>query len=151
MGKASVARKDSPKPVGPKSRPSIEDPAVLKRVVEALRSGLSIRKIGTTLDPSLYPEPMNMYYGLYRGDEIATALNDARSVGQEAAIDETRDIANEETNADNVLVSRLRINTYQWIAAKLNPRRYGDRTQVAATDVDGGPVIPVINITVSKT
>ena len=43
-------------------------------------------------------------------------------------------------NSEHVQRSRLRIETRKWIAAKLKPKKYGDKVNVEATGKDGAPL-----------
>jgi hypothetical protein len=43
-------------------------------------------------------------------------------------------------NAENVNRSRLRVDARKWVAAKLKPKKYGDKVQNELTGADGGAI-----------
>jgi len=43
-------------------------------------------------------------------------------------------------NKEHVLRSKLRVDTRKWAASKLEPKKYGDSSQLKLTDGDGGPI-----------
>jgi hypothetical protein len=44
-------------------------------------------------------------------------------------------------NAENVNRSRLRVDSMKWLLAKLQPKKYGDKTTHELTGADGGPIL----------
>jgi hypothetical protein len=50
-------------------------------------------------------------------------------------------------NGEAINRSRLRVDTRKWIAAKLKPKKYGDKTQTEVTGPDGKDLIPEMNET----
>ena len=62
----------------------------------------------------------------------------ARVLQADAMDDMILDTANASTS-ETAAADRVKIGAYQWRAGRLNPKRYGDRQQVAPTDVDGEP------------
>ncbi len=61
------------------------------------------------------------------------------SIADEATGDTTTDKDGKETvNHEHIQRSRLRVDTRKWIAAKLLPKRYGDKMQ--HTGEGGGPI-----------
>lgn len=91
----------------------------------------------------------------------------AREIQAEVMADELQEIADdgkndwmERKNANGESVgwvengealrrSQLRISTRQWIAAKLLPKKYGDKQQLEHTGPDGGPVKAEIDVNLS--
>lgn len=47
----------------------------------------------------------------------------------------------ETTEGDMIEHRRLQVDARKWIAAKLKPRRYGERLNTEHTGLDGGPII----------
>jgi hypothetical protein len=45
-----------------------------------------------------------------------------------------------ELNSENIQRSRVRIDTRKWLLSKMLPRIYGDKSEVALTGPNGGPV-----------
>lgn len=52
----------------------------------------------------------------------------------------------EATNADVVQRSKLMIDTRKWLAGKLRPKKYGDKTLMEVTGNDGGPIVSSIDV-----
>ncbi|MBR1206601.1 MULTISPECIES: terminase small subunit protein [unclassified Bradyrhizobium] len=50
------------------------------------------------------------------------------------------DDGNEMTNHDVIARSRLRVDSRKWLAARLAPRKYGDKITQEHTGADGGPI-----------
>ena len=48
-----------------------------------------------------------------------------------------------------VQLARLRVETRKWYAAKIAPKKYGERPQ-AQSDGEDAPVVPVITVTIAK-
>lgn len=81
-------------------------------------------------------------------DEIQ-AIADEPMIGQRVTVSGTgRKKKREVVTADMIEHRRLRVDTRKWIASKLKPRAYSDRTTLQ--NPDGTPVncVPVINLTV---
>lgn len=53
----------------------------------------------------------------------------AKELAQDAQVDEMRELADTAT-AENWQVRRLQIDTRKWTAARLAPKKYGDRQQI---------------------
>jgi len=87
----------------------------------------------------------------------------ARDVQIEAFMDECIDIADDSSqdwmdkelkNGETVRVvdyehinrSRERIDVRKWFAARMKPKKYGDKIQQEITGKDGKDIIPIINI-----
>lgn len=47
---------------------------------------------------------------------------------------------NEATNHDVIARSRLRVDSRKWLAARMSPKKYGDKVAVEASGPDGGPI-----------
>jgi hypothetical protein len=45
-----------------------------------------------------------------------------------------------ELNGENIQRSRVRIDTRKWLLSKMLPKVYGDKSEVAVTGANGGPV-----------
>ena len=50
-------------------------------------------------------------------------------------------------NHDHIARSRLRVEARKWWAAKVNPKKYGDSTQIKHADADGNKLdtAPLVN------
>ena len=56
-------------------------------------------------------------------------------------------IADEETDPHR---ARVRCDARKWVAARIDPKNYGDKSTTALTGADGVPLIPVLNVVLSK-
>lgn len=84
-----------------------------------------------------YPSAATMYRQMARDPAFATSIARAREAQQDHEADKCIEMADQAT-AEDWQVVKLRIWARQWRAAKLAPKRYGDK--VALTGGDGGPV-----------
>ena len=81
----------------------------------------------------------------------ADGLKQWETTLKDIALDESRDYltkGNGDTvgNTTAVLRDRLKIDTYKWLMAKMEPKKYGESIKQEVSGPDGGPV-PMINIT----
>ncbi len=80
----------------------------------------------------------------WRGDRSEFATKYARA--REAQGDYMDDLIYDEALActtENFQVARVRIGAYQWRAAKLKPREYGERQSVELSGPEGAPLASV--------
>jgi hypothetical protein len=120
----------------PPFRPNPKDPGILDRLCEGIISGDSITKVCKPLD---MPDYTMVYRVMASDPEFAKAIAQARVAQQEAEIDKMIDIADAATEK-TAQVAKLQIWARQWRAAKLAPKKYGDRIQTEVTGADGGPI-----------
>jgi hypothetical protein len=62
---------------------------------------------------------------------------------------EKGDTSYEVENKEVTNRSKLRVETRKWIASKLKPKKYGDKTGVELTGKDGGPIETKFEITLN--
>lgn len=79
-------------------------------------------------------------------DEIL-AIADAPRIGEKIKID--KDGNKEITRGDMIEHRRLQVDTRKWMASKLLPKKYGDKQQLEHSGVDGAPLVPIINLSLS--
>lgn len=132
----------------PAKRPKPDAPGVVEAICERLIAGESMTSIGT--DPEM-PSTNAIYVALANDDEFRKRIARAREAQQDAEIDRTIDLADSAT-PETVNTVKLQIWARQWRAAKLAPKRYGDKTQTEITGAEGGPLqVTVSYITPKKT
>jgi hypothetical protein len=68
-------------------------------------------------------------------DELLEIADDGRNDWMERAEGLTPEL-----NSENIQRSRVRIDTRKWLLSKMLPRIYGDKSEVALTGPNGGPV-----------
>ncbi len=139
-----------------KGRPSLYTEALAAKICKRLAEGKSLRSI--CRDDAM-PAISTVMGWLFDGDhdEFSEQYARAREAQAEVRADEIVDIADDDTNdftadKDGKLVadhehiqrSRLRVDARKWIAAKLLPKRYGDKLQ--HTGEGGGPVTFIMTL-----
>lgn len=137
-------------------RPTSYTDEVADEICSELVEGRSLKAI--CLDEGM-PHRATVFRWL--ADERYTSFRDryarAREAQADAIFDEILDIADDGSNdwmardqdgdeGDQVLNhehiqrSRLRIDARKWMAAKLRPKVYGDKSLIEHTGADGGPI-----------
>ena len=137
-------------------RPSLYTEALAAKICTRLAEGKSLRSI--CRDDAM-PAISTVMGWLFDGkhEDFPEQYARAREAQAEVRADEIVDIADDDTNdfmadKDGKLVadhehiqrSRLRVDARKWIAAKLLPKRYGDKIQ--HTGEGGGPVTFIMTL-----
>jgi len=129
------------KPLGrPDSHPF--DPVIADRVVAELTEK-SLRKICEADD---MPSRMIIVGWMLNNDEFSARCARAR-VEQADYMDDLIIDAAERTNAQNANAQRVKIGAYQWRAARLKPKRYGDKLDLNVAGQEDGVPIRTLAIT----
>ena len=152
-------RKAKPKPRarrGP-GRPTRYTPEVAADICTRLAEGESLRSI---CDDAAIPARSTVLGWLFDGEhgDFMDQYARAREAQAEAHADEIIDIADDGSNDftedkdgkaivdhEHIQRSRLRVDARKWIAAKLLPKKYGDRLQ--HTGEGGGPIRTEVDLT----
>ncbi len=150
--------KKKPVPKRPKKgRPSLYTEALATKICRRLAEGESLRAI--CADKAM-PAISTVMGWLFDGnhDEFLEQYARAREAQAEVRADEIVDIADDDTNDftadkdgkrvadhEHIQRSRLRVDARKWIAAKLLPKRYGDKMQ--HTGDGGGPIRTEVDLT----
>ena len=82
---------------------------------------------------------VTVYSWMRARPSFLTLYAQAREDRADSLGDDLQEIADAST-PETVQVDRLRTDVRKFIAAKLNPRKWGDRVQAALTGADGGPI-----------
>lgn len=138
------------RPIG---RPSGYTQEIASRICEELAKGRSLRSVCKADD---MPCMSTVFNWLHSFPEFLEQYTRAKEESADALVDEMLDIADDAANdwmevhdKDNpgyrlngeaINRSRLRVDTRKWIAAKLKPKKYGERVQTELTGKDGGPI-----------
>jgi hypothetical protein len=121
-------------------RPSTYDPAVATKICEQLSEGISLREI---CRQDGMPPWQTVYSWMERDASLVEAIARAREIGYDALAEECLKIADDGTNDyvegergpqlnnEHIQRSKLRIETRLKLLAKWNPKKYGERVQVA--------------------
>ena len=95
-------------------------------ICDHLSTGKSLLEIGKLQG---YPSADSIYRQMYRDPEFAACIARAREAGQDHEADAIVRMA-DQADAENWQVGKLRMEARQWRAAKLAPRRYGEKVDV---------------------
>lgn len=132
-------------------RPSLYTPELMQEIYRRLSDGEPLRQIcrGEGM-----PDPSTIWDWAKKDADISQAIARARELGEDAIADECMEIADDATNdwmlqrngpalinKDNVLRSKLRIETRLKLLAKWNPKKYGDRTALEHTGPGGTELV----------
>lgn len=134
-------------------RPSDFTQETADAICERLANGESLRKICTSDD---MPGQSTVFRWLTVHVGFREQYAKAREAQADALFDEILDIADDGSNdwmkrnnpdnpgyAENgeaMARSRLRVDARKWMAGKLRPKVYGDKTTTELTGKDGGPI-----------
>ncbi len=139
-----------------KGRPSLYTDKLAAKICRRLAEGESLRAI--CADRAM-PGISTVMGWLFDGnhDDFSEQYARAREAQAEIRADEIVDIADDDTNdftadkdgklvanSEHIQRSRLRVDARKWIAAKLLPKRYGDKLQ--HTGEGGGPVTFIMTL-----
>lgn len=112
-------------------RPSTHDPKVVAELCARIAEGNAIGVICRSDD---MPSETEIYRRMASDPDFASAIARAREAQQDAEAEKIVQMADEAT-AEDWQVVKLRIWARQWRAAKLAPKRYGDKQ---TTTIEGG-------------
>lgn len=108
----------------PKDSSVLDNPAFVDEICDRLAGGEGLREICS--DDHL-PSDDTVYRKMAKDPEFAARIARAREAQQEYEADHIVYMADEATE-DDWQVVKLRIHARQWRAAKLAPKKYGDKT-----------------------
>jgi hypothetical protein len=145
---AKPAAKSVPKVRRPRGRPSTYDPRTAMTICARLSEGESLRQI---CSDKAMPNRATIYEWLFRHEDFADHYARAREEQADTLADEIQAIVDEipaETvdqhgvaRLDSAYVNwmRLRVDARKWVAAKLKPRKYGEKLALGG-DADAPPI-----------
>lgn len=143
----------------PKGRPSDYTDEIAAKICYELSIGRSLRKICLADD---MPCVRTVHVWLLSKTDFMHQYTQAREIQADTIFDECIDIADtedndmqtvdgqERVNSDVIARDRLRIDTRKWMAGKLRPKKYGDKT-IHSNDPDNPmPAVGVIERVIVK-
>lgn len=142
---------DAPRPVG---RPSVYNLDMATEICSRLASGEALKSI--CRDEAM-PGLTTVYRWLASNSEFRDLYTRAREDQADTLADEIIEISDDGkndwmkrnhgeddpgwvANGEHIQRSRLRVEARKWIAAKLKPKKYGDRLTQEVTGKDGKPL-----------
>jgi hypothetical protein len=129
-------------------RPSSYTQEIADELCAKLSDGVSLRTVCLADD---MPSKTSVFRWLRTNEEFRDQYTRAKEESADALTDEMLDIADDGTNdwskqqlgedgpeievlnSEHIQRSRLRIETRKWLASKLKPKRYGDKTTTEHT------------------
>ena len=111
-------------------------PELAEKILDRISEGESLRRI--CADEGM-PDRRTVLRWLEADQELATKCARARELQADSIFDELREIA-EDGNPEDVQRAKLRVSTLQWMAAKLAPKRYGEKIQAEHSGPNGGAI-----------
>lgn len=143
-------------------RPSSYNPEIAAEICAELALGQSLRKvclpehrpavstifywIGTIPEFSEQYEKAKAECADFLAEEIIEIADDGTNDYMESLDPETGGVIGYKLNGEHVQRSRLRVDARKWIAAKLKPKKYGDRV-IQQGDKDADPIQHTHSIT----
>jgi Bacteriophage Sf6, terminase small subunit-like len=125
----TMAARKAAKASAPKrrvGRPSAYSEKLVERICRELMQGKSLIKICDAKD---MPDRVTVIRWLERHPEFATRYARARESQADLMDDLILDVAEKSTN-DTAAADRVKIGAYQWRAAKLKPKKYGEKVAI---------------------
>ncbi len=117
----------------PNGRPSGYTLEIADMICEAIAHGHGLHQM--CRDNDNWPSSSMVYRWLDQREEFREAYARARQRQADYLAEEIKDISDNSTDWNK---ARLQVDTRKWIAARLAPRKYGDR--LLHSDADLGPL-----------
>lgn len=141
-----------------KGRPTTYTIEIADMICDRIAKGESLARITT---PKNMPQPSTVYKWLSEIPEFSDKYDKAKQECAELYAEQILEIADEgvndfnekldpdgniigwQVNKEHVQRSRLRVDARKWVAAKLKPKKFGERVQQDHTSSDGS-MTPVV-------
>lgn len=94
----------------------------------------SLRQILDEAPKGTYPSRATINRWLRENDDFASLYAEAKGSQQDSFVDDTIFIADKATPED-VAVAKLRVQTRQWSASRIAPKKYGDHLDLSHTGI----------------
>ena len=123
----------------PKPESDLDDPNFVAELLARLASGESVSKVLRSYSGNL---ERHFWKRCYLDKDFATTIARAREAGVDSLVAETLDIA-DSCDETTVQSAKLKVHARQWLASKLNWRRYGDKGLLGSGDSNSPTEITV--------
>lgn len=117
-------------------RPSSFTQETADLICERIAEGESLRQI---CEDEGMPHRVTVLRWLDSNGGFAAKYARARELQGDVMDEKILAVADECTN-ENAQAARVKIDAYKWRAAKLAPKKYGDKVQQEISGPDGGPI-----------
>ena len=114
-------------------------PDIADEILRRMAEGESLRSICRT--EGMPTRQAVRLWVVENRDGFAERYALARELQAHALADELLELADSATN-ENWQPVRLQVDTRKWLASKILPKSYGDKTEVEAYGKDGAPLLP---------
>lgn len=146
-----------------KGRPTVYTDKLGREICDRLADGESVRSI--CRDDHMPDEKQVRTWALNDQHPFSPQYARAREIGYARLAEEIIEIADDSSddwlppensdddprlNHEAVARSRLRVDTRKWLLSKMLPKMYGDKVTQEVTGKDGAPLVPVLNVTVTR-
>jgi len=129
------------------ARPTIYTVKLEDRMLEEIASGRSV--ISLCREEDWTPNADTWYRWMYKIDGLSDRYTRAKAISSEFHADQILAIADEADN-QTFQVARLQIDARKWVASKLVPNKYGEKSQIDHTSSDESMKAPTVIKLVSK-
>jgi len=129
------------------ARPTKYTEKLEQRMLEEIASGRSV--ISLCREEDWTPNADTWYRWMYKVDGLSDRYTRAKSISSEYHDDQILAIADEADN-QTFQVARLQIDARKWVASKLVPNKYGEKSQIDHTSSDESMKAPTVIKLVSK-
>jgi hypothetical protein len=129
------------------ARPTKYTEKLEQRMLEEIASGRSV--ISLCREEDWTPNADTWYRWMYKVDGLSDRYTRAKSISSEYHADQILAIADEADN-QTFQVARLQIDARKWVASKLVPNKYGEKSQIDHTSSDDSMKAPTVIKLVSK-
>lgn len=124
-------------------RPVKYKPEIFDKICARVSEGESLNKICKSKD---FPTKITFYRWLRENEDLCNQYAIAKQDRADTYSDELVDIADELAekgllSSETINAAKVRIDARKWIASKLHPRNYGDRTALEHSGANGAPSI----------
>lgn len=144
---------DAQKPKHPGGRPTTYNAEIAEQICD--ETATTNKSLASICEQENFPAWRTVYGWLRKHAEFAqmyaqakedqaermaeeiVCISDECMIGEKVKVKSSGEI--ETTTGDMVERSKLRVDARKWVAAKLLPRKYGDRNQIEFPDKDGNP------------
>ena len=129
------------------ARPTKYSEKLEDKMLEEIASGRSV--ISLCREEDWTPNADTWYRWMYKIDGLSDRYTRAKAISSEYHADQILAIADEADN-QSFQVARLQIDARKWVASKLVPNKYGDKSQIDHTSPDDSMKAPTVIKLVSK-
>ena len=129
-------------PKQPRGRPSLYSGELAAEICASIERGHSLRR---ACQADSMPSARTVHRWLHENEDFRQQYARSRAIQTEVFIDQIVDLADavaNETEPAKVQAAKLAIDTRKWVAARMLPKKYGDRVDIQQ---DGQLVVRIVH------